>query len=397
MAILSKRLMSDVSGLHATAVGRKIAFIDVSGHIYGSQDVPVAVFTKGRRNYALQESINRGEPFILECNAGVLCWVLALEDRRRVLGGVVGGPVFVSQSSVVAAEKQLAASGTRSKSTIQRLIKKIRSSSSDELGRDAEKFEKTFYAVSAWKPVLMKENRLKVHQQTQLAQSIEDRRQGGSGGSLYAFENERALLAHIRSGARNEARSILNRMLSNIYLATTDTAVLRARTVELMSYLTRAAVEDNPLLEPLIRMNHMWTERLSMSETFEELSERLMQALDEFIDAVYVHRLNRGSSSVRTAMDFVYENYTEPISLRQVAAHIGLSPWRTAHIVKEHTGKTVMANILDLRIRRAQQLLSSTDRSCTDICFDVGFNDQSYFTKQFGKLTGMTPTRYRKG
>ena len=243
----------------------------------------------------------------------------------------------------------------------------------------------------------MKENRLKVRQQTQLAQSIEDRRQGGSGGSLYAFENERALLAHIRSGARNEARSILNRMLSNIYLATTDTAVLRARTVELMSYLTRAAVEDNPLLEPLIRMNHMWTERLSMSETFEELSERLMQALDEFIDAVYVHRLNRGSSSVRTAMDFVYEHYTEPISLRQVAAHIGLSPWRTAHIVKEHTGKTVMANILDLRIRRAQQLLSSTDRSCTDICFDVGFNDQSYFTKQFGKLTGMTPTRYRKG
>ena len=38
--------------------------------------------------------------------------------------------------------------------------------------------------------------------------------------------------------------------------------VLRARAVELMSCLTRAAIEDNPLLEPLIERNHAWTERL---------------------------------------------------------------------------------------------------------------------------------------
>ena len=96
-------------------------------------------------------------------------------------------------------------------------------------------------------------------------------------------------------------------------------------------------------------------------------------------------------------MDYVREHFAEPISLRDVAEHIGLSTWRTAHVVKEYTGKTVVENILDFRIKRAQQLLARTEMRCTEICFEVGFNDQSYFTKQFRKMTGVTPSRYRKG
>lgn len=397
MAILSQRLMNDVASLHVQAQGRKVVYVDVSGRIYGSQDVPVAVFTKGRRNYALQESINRGQAFILECSAGVLCWVLALEDRRRIMGGVVGGPAFMSKESVAMAEAQLIADGGRSKSSVQKMVKAIRESSREEMVADASTFEQLFYQVSGWNPVFMRENSLKVRQQAQLAQSIEDQRREGGSTPLYAFEKERALLANIRAGARNEARSILNGMLSNIYLATDNIAVLRARTVELMSYLTRAAVEDNPMLEPLIRMNHSWTEQLSIAATFEEISERLMASLDEFIDAVYMYGVNRGNSNVRTAMDYVRQNYADPISLRDVAKYIGLSSWRTAHIVKEHTGKTVMENILDFRIRRAQQLLARTEMKCTDVCFEVGFNDQSYFTRQFRKLTGVTPSKYRNG
>jgi len=397
MAILSKRLMSDVSSLFAEKGGGKVTFMDVSGRIDGAQDAPVVVFTKGKRNYALQESINYGEPYVLRCSAGVLCWVLALEDRRRILGAAVGGPAFISSDSIVAAEKQLAALGTKSLSTIQRNLKSLGEKSSADLKREGQAFADLFYRVSGWNPVLMRENRIKVQRQVQLAESIEDQRRRGSDSPLYAFEKERVLLANIRAGERNSARSILNGMLSNIYLATDKMPVLRARTVELMSYLTRAAVEDNPLLEPLIIMNHDWTERLTTAQSFEDLSERLMGALDEFIDAVYAHGMNRENSSVWEAMDFIRRHFAEDISLKDVSQHIGLSTWRTAHLVKEHTGRTVVENILDLRIRRAQQLLASSDKSCTEICFESGFNDQSYFTKQFRRHTGVTPGKYRKG
>ena len=376
-----------------------MVYTDVSGRIDGPQDSPVAVFTKGRRNYALQESINRGEPFVLRGSAGVLCWVLALEDRRRILGGAIGEPTFISRCSLDAAEKQLAALGAKSPAAAAKKLARVGWADPDALKANGMAFAEAFYKASGWEPALMQENRVKVLRQVQLAESIEDQRRKRSGdeSALYAFEKERMLLANIRAGDRTEARSILNGMLSNIYLATDKMAVLRARTVELMSYLTRAAVEDNPLLEPLIVMNHDWTERLTTAASFEVLSERLMESLDEFIDAVYVHGVNRQNSSVMAAMDFVRRHYREQISLKDVAAQIKLSPWRTAHIVKEHTGKTVLENILNLRIRRAQQLLASTDKSCTEICFEVGFSDQSYFTRQFRKHTGVTPKRYRKG
>ncbi len=397
MAILSKRLMSDAAGLFADRGGGKVTFMDVSGRIHGQQDTPVAVFTRGRRNYALQESINYGEPFALRCSAGVLCWVLALEDKRRVFGAAIGEPAFMSKDSIGEAEGLLAAQGSKSLSTIHRTLAKMRESDIHSVKSAGRRFEESFYNVSGWDPVLMRENRIRVRRQVQLAESIQDQRSKGSESALYAFEKERVLLANIRAGERNAARSILNGMLSNIYLATDKMSVLRARTVELMSYLTRAAVEDNPLMEPLVVMNHDWTERLTTAETFEALSERLMGALDEFIDAVYAHGLNRQNTTVGAAMDYVRRHYMEQISLKDVAGHVGLSSWRTAHIVKEHTGKTVLEIILDLRIRRAQQLLAATERSCTEICFEVGFNDQSYFTKQFRKHTGVTPSKYRKG
>ena len=48
------------------------------------------------------------------------------------------------------------------------------------------------------------------------------------------------------------------------------------------------------------------------------------------------------------------------------------------------------------RINRAAELLTTTDRSITDIAFDVGFNDSNYFSRQFRKTLGVTPRAFRK-
>ena len=84
------------------------------------------------------------------------------------------------------------------------------------------------------------------------------------------------MLSNIRAGDRNQARRILNDMLANIYLSCPELVVLRARSIELMSCLSRAAIEDNPLLEPLIERNHRWTEALLEATSFEDLSMSLM-------------------------------------------------------------------------------------------------------------------------
>ena len=241
----------------------------------------------------------------------------------------------------------------------------------------------------------MEENRLRNLQQNQINQAIADQRQRGES-ALYAFEKERELLAHIRAGDRNGARRILNEMLATIYLSSPQLVVLRVRAVELISCLTRAAIEDNPLMEPLIERNHLWTERLIRAKDFEHLSAELMDALDEFIEGIYLHGMNRLNMKVRRALDFISANYMKRISLRTVAAEVGLSSCRLSHLVKELTGRTVLEIIQQVRVRQAQHLLERTSRSCADIAYEVGFGDQSYFTKHFRRLTGTTPARYRR-
>jgi AraC-like DNA-binding protein len=185
-------------------------------------------------------------------------------------------------------------------------------------------------------------------------------------------------------------------MLGTIYLSSPKPVVLRARVIELLSCLTRAAIEDNPMLEPLIERNHRWTDQLIHADGFEALSTELMQALDEFIDAVYLHGVNRSNVHVHKAMEFIAREFKEPISLSHVAAHVGLSSCRLAHLVKAFTGKTVLEVIRQVRLQRAQELLDRTALSGVEIAYEVGFGDQSYFIQHFKRYAGMTPARYRR-
>ena len=59
------------------------------------------------------------------------------------------------------------------------------------------------------------------------------------------------------------------------------------------------------------------------------------------------------------------------------------------------TGSSPIAWLIEQRVQRAAQLLRRTSRPVTDIAFEVGFNDSNYFTRQFTKRTGLSPTRYR--
>jgi YesN/AraC family two-component response regulator len=185
-------------------------------------------------------------------------------------------------------------------------------------------------------------------------------------------------------------------MLAAIYMSNPQIVVLRARVIELLTCLVRAAIEDDPLMESMIERNHSWTEQIIHSESFEDLSEALMRALDDFIDGIYLHGVNRSNVHVHKALEYIGDNYAQPISLKDVAEHVGLSSCRLAHLVKDYTGKTVLQSIKSIRIRRAQELLMHSSMSCAEVGYEVGFGDKSYFTYHFKRHTGMTPAAYRR-
>ncbi len=397
MVMLSKRLMQGVSRKVMDGGDCWPRFLDLNGVcLLGDDALGVLRNSAQRRRYALQESVDRGAPFLYFVAPSVMSWVVALENQRVIAGSMLGGEYYVEEGdgSREAAVGYLAAQGMGG-AVATRFVEALPVATRDGVEAVAGRAADLFYRESGWQADLMAERRQGLRRQQQLTEAMNEVRMRG-GGALYAFEKERVLLACIRAGDRNGARRLLNEMLATIYLSSPKPVVLRARVIELLSCLTRAAIEDNPMLEPLIERNHRWTDQLIHADGFETLSTALMKALDEFIDVVYLHGVNRSNVHVQKALEYIAQAYREPISLAHVASHVGLSASRLAHLVKAFTGKTVLEVIRQVRLRRAQELLDQTSMPCVEIAYEVGFGDQSYFIQHFRRHTGMTPARYRR-
>lgn len=397
MPILSNRLINEVRRTCYRDHGMKPHVVDLTGAFVNTTDKLGALSAvRRKRDYALQECVTRGTPFLFHPAPGLSSWMFAIENRRMIHGGVMSPESLAGDDDQTGKDclDHLVSQGMPPDAA-DSFVRKLEPRPEAELLNTAEAVQTTFYQLSGWQPELLEENRLKALQHEQINQAIQEQRASGKR-PIYAFEKERVLLANIRAGDRNGARRMLNEMLTGIYMSSPSLTVLRARAIELMSYLTRAAIEDNPLMEPLIERNHAWTERLVKARDFEELSQKLMGSLDDFIDGIYLHGMNRSNTKVRKALDFIGTNFAGKISLQAVAAEAGVSACRLSHLVKQFTGRTVLQILHEVRVRHAQQMLERTDMSCTEIAYEVGFGDQSYFTKHFKRLTGTTPARYRR-
>jgi tRNA threonylcarbamoyladenosine modification (KEOPS) complex Pcc1 subunit len=279
MPILSKRLMAAVSREVRSMGGKAPYFLDLAGQcIAGADALAVLNNSRRRRSYALQESINLSEPYIYRVAPGIVTWVLGLEDRRMILGSMVGAEVVVEHG---AGDGDQAGMGDMddtliylvrhgmSSAAAQNFVAGLDVWSMDRIREMAKKTQAAFYELSGWKAELMEERSRRIRQQKQISEAIEDVRSRG-GTALYTFEKERILLSCIRAGDRSASRSILNDMLAAIYMSNPQIVVLRARVIELLTCLVRAAIEDDPLMESMIERNHSWTEQIIHSESFED-------------------------------------------------------------------------------------------------------------------------------
>ena len=104
--------------------------------------------------------------------------------------------------------------------------------------------------------------------------------------------------------------------------------------------------------------------------------------------------LNRRLLRARDAMDL---SYAEPLDVRTVAAVAHVSPAHFIRCFRSVFGETPHRYLQRRRVERSMFLLRETDRSVTDICFDVGFMSLGTFSRTFRDIVGQTPSEYREG
>lgn len=93
--------------------------------------------------------------------------------------------------------------------------------------------------------------------------------------------------------------------------------------------------------------------------------------------------------------DFVNSHYSEKISLSTLADQVGLTTNSLCRFFKKMTQKSIMEFVAEYRIRKAVELFNlNTASSISEVMYKCGYNDASYFTKQFKKHQGTSPSKY---
>ncbi|MDO9541081.1 MAG: PocR ligand-binding domain-containing protein, partial [Kiritimatiellia bacterium] len=175
MTILSQKVIQPISARYYQAFKLRPVFMDVYGDILFEgrkrkllAGLPVFVQTNA---FSLQEAIRWGEPFVFYPSRGIVNWVVALVDQRRVQGGLLGGEVLtgdISREEVIAHLVERGIEPGFAKNIAVNLpvwpVARIKQS--------AVFLQEDFYRVSGWKPILLEENRIKSLQQRHISEAM---------------------------------------------------------------------------------------------------------------------------------------------------------------------------------------------------------------------------------
>ena len=121
---------------------------------------------------------------------------------------------------------------------------------------------------------------------------------------------------------------------------------------------------------------------------FEELTE-------VFFELLTYGRAENYSYHVEKSIKYIDQKLYAPLTLEEVARHVGLTPQYLTTLFKQNTGKSLYRYIKEKKIEEAKMMLLYTGESMTTIASSLGFAGSAHFSQAFKAVTGSSPTEFR--
>lgn len=92
---------------------------------------------------------------------------------------------------------------------------------------------------------------------------------------------------------------------------------------------------------------------------------------------------------------YIQQNIHNPISLAELAHHVGYSPYHFSRIFKKKMGISPLYYVSSLRLQKAKEMLLQTNLTIRDIGLEVGQQSLGTFTTRFSERVGISPSQFR--
>lgn len=409
--VVDKKQLSEMLDTFHSCIGIPIQVLDKEGHILLSSGEATSFCSLFKKKLPSSNSCmkihadagNRamllGEPYIFACHANLNHIVFPLINQNALFGSILAGPFLMDEPD---------------STLIEDIAKRYPFSTSELLELyDESKFlqvisptkvtylSKMIYymfsgLISDSKHQLII-NQSKLHQQSRINESIQMYKTTvPPEHNTYPYEKERLLVTRLKTGDIEEAKAVLNDLLGYVFFSQgSNLEVVKSRSLELCSLLSRAAIEGGAARDRVLKVNNQLLTVIPHLSNIEDLCFELQDAIDTFNECMFEISQNKNREIIKKAIQYISVNFANPLTLENVAEHVHLNPAYFSTVFKQSTGTAFKEYLNMVRIEESKRLLSNTDYSLIDIAIAVGYDNQSYFSKVFKKHTGLTPKQFR--
>jgi YesN/AraC family two-component response regulator len=132
------------------------------------------------------------------------------------------------------------------------------------------------------------------------------------------------------------------------------------------------------------------------AETFSELDMIHSNMMREYSDPAIRKSKSNKLTIVQKAEDYIEMNFSEDISMEEMAGKLHVHPSHLMRVFKKEKGITISHYRNLKRIKEAKELILFSNLSMTDIAIMVGFSNPQYFSRFFKEIEGITPVEFKK-
>ena len=163
-----------------------------------------------------------------------------------------------------------------------------------------------------------------------------------------------------------------------------------------VAFSRESIAKVRPLLKTLTCENDSFYSLIKLLIILHELSiDKGMRELSTGQFAANVMHQHSSDESLGRVMDYLSRHYSEVIRLSEVAEMVNMSESSFCRFFKQHTSKSFIDFLTDIRLGAASRALIDSSLSIAEIGYDCGFNNLSNFNRIFKKKKVVTPSEFR--
>ncbi|KJS50555.1 response regulator [Desulfosporosinus sp. BICA1-9] len=208
-----------------------------------------------------------------------------------------------------------------------------------------------------------------------------------------------SIIVEITCGNTEKARELVE-ALFNKFLRAKLSCTLIQNYAYVLCFLIAANLSE---LQKQIGESEIFTsdfeDCIKKTGTIEEIKEYLLNVLLNLAEDIKSFKQTDQKTHrkiIQTVKDFINNNYFEDISLEIISKHVFVSSAYLSFLFKSITGENYTDYLRKVRLEKAKELLSRIDLKVYEIASKVGYNDYKYFSIQFKKTYGLSPTKFRE-